>query len=405
MFKGIKSDRSAIPSGERRLAALRRRGRLLSLDDFEIEARRFLPRPLFAYVSGGVEDNVSRTRNRLAFQKLQLLPRCAVNVSKRSTETELLGTRYAAPFGIAPMGLCAITAFRGDLVLAEGAKRAGIPMIISGSALTPLEAILDVNPDAWFQAYLPGDERRRADLVERVRAAGVETLVVTVDVPVSGNRENNLRAGFSTPLRPGVRLARDGLMRPRWLFGTLLRTLALDGMPHFENSFATRGAPIVARRVEREFAGREFLTWADIKSLRKRWGRRLIVKGILSPADAKIARDLGADGIVVSNHGGRQLDTAASPIDALPAIAEALADFPIMLDGGIRRGTDILKAFALGARFVFVGRPFNYAAGLAGLAGLLWAFELLRGEVHRDLALLGVNRMSEINEAVLFRSR
>ena len=240
-------------------------------------------------------------------------------------------------------------------------------------------------------------------MIDRIAHAGFETLVITVDSPVWANRENNIRSGFSTPLRPSLRLAWDGLVRPRWLFGTLARTLLTTGMPYFENSFATRGAPILSRTAVRDTTGREHLNWAHIARIRRKWRGPMILKGILHPDDALRARQHGADGIIVSNHGGRQLDGAASALRVLPAILERVGDLPVMLDGGVRRGTDVLKALALGARAVFAGRPFMYAAAAAGATGVNRAIQLLRDEVDRDLAMLGVNRLYELDTDFLIR--
>ena len=378
----------------------RQRGRtcnLLSLDDFEAAARRVLPRPIFGYVAGAAEDNQALADNRQAFADLALVPRVLRNVAGRRQDVTLFGTTYASPFGIAPMGIAALSVYRGDLVLARAAAAARIPAVLSGSSLTRLEDVMQAAPGNWFQAYLPGTPERIDALLQRVAAAGVQTLVVTVDIPVAGNRENNIRAGFSTPLRPGLRLAWDGLARPRWLAGTLLRTLARHGMPHFENSFAERGAPIISARVQRDFALRDHFDWSHIARIRRQWQGALVVKGILNPLDAALARHYGVDGIIVSNHGGRQLDGAVAPLRVLPAIAEAAgSSMVVMLDGGIRRGTDVIKALALGAQAVWVGRPFNYAAAVDGEAGVAAAIALLRSELDRNLAMLGATSCAEL---------
>jgi len=217
-----------------------------------------------------------------------------------------------------------------------------------------------------------------------------------VDTPVAGNHENTVRTGFSTPLRPSLRLAFDGLVRPGWLVRTVLPTLLRHGMPHFENSFAERGAPILSATVRRDFAKRDHFDWSHVAAIRKTWKGLLVVKGILNPADAQTARAHGVDALILSNHGGRQLDAAIAPLRVLAEIAECAGDMPVLLDGGIRRGTDVLKALALGARFVFVGRPFNFAAAVGGEAGVAHAIRLLVDEVDRNMALLGVNRCAEV---------
>ncbi|MGO4398402.1 alpha-hydroxy acid oxidase [Achromobacter sp. PAB15] len=377
--------------------------RMLSLDDFEAAARKRLPRPIFGYVAGAAEDNQSLQDNRRAFAQYGFAPRVLVDVSHRTTQTELFGRTYAAPFGIAPMGISALSAYRGDVVQARAAREANIPAILSGTSLIALEDVIQEAPGTWFQAYLPGDPAKIDALVERARRAGYETLVLTVDIPVSANRENNVRTGFSTPLKPSLRLAWDGLTRPRWLAGTFLRTLLAHGMPHFENSFATRGAPIVSASVLRDFTARDHLSWEHVARIRRQWPGTLIIKGILHPHDAALARQLGADGIIVSNHGGRQLDGAISPLRALPAVVDAAGGMAVMMDSGVRRGGDVLKALALGARFVFVGRPFNYASAVGGQAGVAHAINLLRAEVDRNMAMLGINSVREMDASLLWR--
>lgn len=374
---------------------------VLSLQDFESIARKGLPGPIFGYVAGAAETNRSLGINRSVFDRWGFRPRVLVDTSLRSARTELLGQQFDAPFGIAPMGLLALSSYRGDVALARAALAANIPFVLSGTSLVPLEEVLQAAPKSWFQAYLPGDPARIYALVARAARAGVETLVLTVDLPVSANRENNVRAGFSTPLKPSLRLALDGLLHPTWLYATFLRTLLKHGMPHFENSFAARGAPIVSRNVLRDFSARDHLNWAHLEQIRAQWKGNLVVKGVLCAADAMRARELGADGVILSNHGGRQLDGAASPMQVLPEVVARVGDWPVMVDSGFRRGSDVLKALALGARFVFVGRPFNYAAAVAGRAGVTHAINLLRAEVDRNMAMLGVNRCAELSPEFL----
>jgi L-lactate dehydrogenase (cytochrome) len=385
-----------------RPAAPPRLRKLLSLRDFETAARRHLPRALFEYIAGGAEDSASLYDNRAAFSEFGFVTRVLRNVSGRSQAVELLGRRYTSPFGIAPMGISALSAYRGDLVQARAAAAEGVPMIMSGSSLIPLEEVIAAAPETWFQAYLPGETAKIEALIDRVDRAGVRTLVLTVDTAVLANRENNIRAGFSTPLRPSWRLAWEGLTHPRWTIGTLLRTLISHGMPHFENSYATRGAPILSSRVARDFGAKDHLDWEHLALIRRQWKRTLVVKGIMNPDDARQVRDVGAEGLIVSNHGGRQLDGAVSPLRVLPEIVAAVGgDFPVMMDSGIRRGTDVLKALALGASFVFVGRPFNYAAAIAGEAGVRHAIRILADEIQRDLGLLGLMSIAEVKGAQL----
>ena len=376
---------------------------ILALDDFELAARRYLPRPLYGYIAGASETNASFRDNRRVFDDYQFICRALVNTSKRTQETVLFGRSYSAPFGICPMGMAAILAYRGDIMLARAAAAENIPMMLAGSSLIRLEDVKREGATAWFQAYLPGEQERIDPLVDRAAAAGYDTLVVTVDVPVLANRENNVRNGFSAPLRPSIALAWQGITHPGWTVRTFLRTLVRHGMPHFENNFAHRGAPIMSRSVMRDFGTRDALDWANLEAIRRRWKGRLLLKGIVDRDDAVKARDAGVDGIIVSNHGGRQLDGMAAPLRVLPRIVEAVPDIPVLMDSGVRRGTDVLKALALGARFVFVGRPFMFAAAIGEEAAVRYGIRLLKEEIHRDMALVGLNRLDELEPARLLK--
>lgn len=381
----------------------RRLRAILSLEDFEAAARRILPRPIFGYVAGGVETDASLRANRAVWDDLAFLPRALIDTSARTQTTTLFGRSYSAPFGIAPMGGSSMAAYRGDLVLAQAAARANIPMILSGAALTPLEQVGEAAVGSWFQAYLPGEQQAIEALVERARQANYDTFVLTVDVQVTANRENNVRNGFHSPLRPTPRLAYHSLMRPRWLIGILLRTLLTQGMPYYENMGPR--VPLISRSAERSSGRRDKLTWQHVALIRRLWPGRLVLKGILDPNDARSARDHGVDGVIVSNHGGRQLDGAVAALRALPAIAAQAGSMTVMLDSGVRRGTDVLKALGLGAKFVFIGRPFLYAATLAGEPGVCHAIALLRAEIDRDMAFLGIQSVAEMRRDLLTNAR
>jgi len=379
----------------------RRLRQILALDDLERAARRYLPRPIFGFVAGGAETGAALHGNRAAFMDYHFVPRVLRDTSNRSQATTLLGRRHAAPFGIAPMGGGVLAAFDADLVLAGAAKQIGIPFILSASSQIPMEQVARAGAGAWFQAYLPGEPERIEPLVDRVAAAGFEIFVLTVDLPVPGNRENNVRNGFSMPLQPSLRLAWDGITRPRWLLGNVARTLLFKGMPHFENMDATRGPPILSRNLVRAVGRRDGLNWSHVELIRRRWKGRLVIKGILARVDARLAREAGADGVIVSNHGGRQLDSAIAPLRALPEVLSEAGEMAVMIDGGIRRGTDVLKALALGAQFVFLGRPFLYAAALGGENGVQHAASLLSDEIDRNMALLGITSTDRICRELL----
>lgn len=383
----------------------RRLRRILSLDDFDAAARRHLPSMLYGFIAGGAENGAALRDNRASYADYSFVPRVLADVSARKQTAMLFGERYAAPFGIAPMGGSALCAYRGDVVLARAAAAANIPMILSASSLIRLEEVRQEGPTSWYQAYLPGETDRIEALVDRVAAARFDTFVLTADVPVAANRENNTRNGFNMPMKPSPRLFWEGITHPSWLLGTGLRTLVRHGMPHFENMDAGRGPPILSRDLVRALGKRDQLAWGHLELIRRRWNGRLVVKGVLSREDARIARESGADGIIVSNHGGRQLDGAVAPLRVLPDIAAEASGMTVMLDGGIRRGTDVLKALALGADFVFLGRPFLYAAAIGGEEAVRHAIGLLSEEIDRDLALLGMTDLGQLGPHLLMSGR
>jgi L-lactate dehydrogenase (cytochrome) len=378
--------------------------RYLALEDFEREARRRLPRMIYGFIAGAAETNAALQNNRNSFERISLLPRVLRNVANRSTKTALFGKDYAAPFGIAPMGAAALCAYRGDLALARAAADSQVPMIVSASSLIRLEEICEAAPGAWFQAYLPGDPERIAPALNRVAAAGFGTLVVTTDVPVPANRENNVRNGFQLPVVLTPQVIADTASHPVWLLQTLLQTLLRHGMPHFENMEATRGPPVFSRNLARNASMRDQLNWEHVALMRRLWKGPMLLKGILAPEDAKLAREHRIDGLIVSNHGGRQLDYAAAPLEVLPDIADQAGEMVVMIDGGIRRGSDVLKALALGARFVFVGRPFLFAAAVGGENAVRRAIALLAEEVDRNMALLGITSLADISSDLLHRT-
>src|SRR6266404_6966858 len=390
----VKREASAVPRALRRY---------LSLDDFEITARRRLPKMLYGYISGATETDAALRDNRRAFEEYGFVPRVLKDVSNRDQTTTLFGKTYASPFGIPPMGSAALCAYRGDIVLARAGAAMNVPTVLSASSLIRLEDVQRANPNAWYQAYLAGEPSRIEPLVDRVADAGYDTFVVTADVPVPPNRENNIRNGFQVPLAITPRVAWDTLTHPHWLFGTWTRTLLNHGMPHFENMDAMRGPPVLAKNLMRNIGKRDQLAWKHVELIRRRWKGKLVVKGLIAPADAKIARESGVDGVLVSNHGGRQLDGTVSALRTLPEIAAEANGMTVMLDGGVRRGTDVLKALALGAQFVFVGRPFLFAAVAEGEPGVRRALTLLKDEVDRDMALLGVRSIAEVTPDLVRR--
>ncbi len=372
--------------------------RQLCLEDFERPAQARLPRALFEYIRGGAETGATLRANRRQFDAWSFVPSALRDTSSRHTRASLFDTEWAAPFGVAPMGGCGLAAFRADLAMAGAAARAHVPYVLSGASLASMERVAEANPEAWFQAYLVPDAPGQAALLDRVAAAGFRTLVITTDVPVMGYREADIRNGYTSPLRPSFKLAIDALRHPRWLFGTFGHTWATEGLPHFENFDASQRIPVLSRRAPPRSHRRDALDWSHIERLRAHWPHRLLLKGLLDPCDVSRARAIGVDGVWVSNHGGRQLDGAAAPLQVLADCVSAAQGLPVVCDGGFRRGTDVLKALALGASFVFLGRPFLYGAAVAGQAGVGHAVNLLQAEIQRDLALLGCTHCGEVAE-------
>lgn len=255
--------------------------------------------------------------------------------------------------------------------------------------------------DACFQAYLAGDQTRIDGLVDRVAAAGYGTLLVTADAPFLGNRKHNIRSGFSMPIRITPKVAIQSALHPRWLLGVVAQIFWRHAPPHSENMEALRGPPTMSQQSLRNTTARDKLAWTNLAAIWTRWKGNLLVKGSLAPEDVRLARECGADGVVLSSHGGRQLDYAAAPLAVLPEIAATKGAMRLIVDSGIRRGTDVIKALALGADFVFVGRPFLCAAAISGLPAVQYAICILQDEIDRDMALIGSNRLTDITPELL----
>jgi len=377
---------------------------ILALDDFQRACRGSLPRMIYQYVAGGVETGSAMRNGQASYEDYGFTPRALIDTSRRHARTALFGQTYDAPFAIGPLGGAAFVAYRADIALARAARSSNIPMILSASSLIRLEDVIAANPNAWFQAYLAGDFTRIDRMLDRVEAAGYRNLVVTVDTPILGNREHNIRSGFSMPIRLTPKVMVQSATHPRWLLGVVGRTFLRHGSPHFENTEAERGPPMMSRAL-RNTVARDQLSWRHIEHIRKRWRGPLVIKGLISPRDTILARESGADGIILSNHGGRQLDHAMAPLRVLPEVAAHKGAMKVIVDGGIRRGTDVLKALALGADFTLLGRPFLFAASYAGQAGVERAVAILTEEIRRDMALLGVNTVTELDTSFVCDAR
>lgn len=378
--------------------------RAVNLDDLRLLAKRRLPRIAFDFIEGGADDEWCLARNREAFNRYRLVPRYLRNVQLREQSVTLFGRTYAMPVGISPTGLAGLFRPDADKLLAAAARDANIPFLLSSAANASIEEVVQVGQDnVWFQIYCTSDPRIHADLVKRARGAGVSVLVVSVDVPVNSNRERNRRNGFARPFRmtPGVIL--EALGHPGWV----LRYLRTGGVPMMRNWQPYAPAGATASQVADLYGTltpAPMITWDDLRRIRDAWPGSLVVKGLLHPEDARMAITAGIDGIVVSNHGGRQLDAAPSPLEMLAAIRLAVGpQVQIMLDSGIRRGSDVVIARCLGADATLFGRPTLYGVAAAGQAGAARALGLMRKEIDAVLAQVGCSAFDQLTADYLWQ--
>lgn len=360
----------------------------INFDDLRRLARWRLPKIAFDFIEGGVDGETGLAHNENAFERQRLVPRYLVKASLADQSTTLFGRKYASPVGIAPTGAAALFRAGADLMLAQAARDANIPFIISGASTASIEEIAAVAPEhSWYQLYNARDPKIADDMVMRAEKCGLSTLVLTVDVPGHVNRERNRRNGFARPLKPTLAAKAEALAHPGWLL-EYARGPALTGSNWVKyappGSSATQVLDFLATQHPTPFV------WEDIARIRKIWPRSLVIKGIMHPSDAVRAAAMGVDGVMVSNHGARQLDRAASPIDVLPAICDAVGDkMTVMLDSGIRRGSDILTTLCLGAKFVFVGRWTLYGVAAGGQAGAHHAVRMIKGDIATIMCQLG----------------
>jgi (S)-mandelate dehydrogenase len=378
--------------------------RAISIEDLRQLARRRLPRAIFDFFDGGAEDEVTLRENRAAFERVRLLPKVLVNVAQVDMSSQLLGAKSALPMAIAPTGGVSAGRAGAELALARAAKAFGVPFTLASPAAFTIERVAqEVGGRLWFQLYAVREHEFREQLVLRAKNSGYEAMLVTVDLPVSGKRERDPRNGFVTPYNPNWRNSRDVLFKPAWLLE--IARHGLPGMANFEGyRFSTPKGTDIATAVGREMDAA--LDWEAIKRLRELWPRKLLLKGVERPEDAQQAAALGCDGVVVSNHGGRQLDGAAATLEALPAVARAAGSkLTVLLDGGVRRGVDILKARALGAHGVLTGRATLFGVMAGGEAGALRALEILSSELERAMKLCGVRSVDEISADLVYPDR
>ena len=371
-----------------------------SIADLRLRAKKRLPKAVFDFFDGGAEDELTLKRNIAAFQEQRFLPKILNDVSKIDHQATILGQMSSMPCAIAPTGAVGFGWHRGDIAIAKAAAAFQIPYCLSTTATASIEQIAQHAPGRlWFQAYILKDQDHFYRLIQRAQDAQYEALMITVDLPVGGKRERDFRNDFSIPFRYTARNLFDFASKPLWALPMLIR-----GLPELENliglekqkSSATQLSSSVGKNYDPSF------DWDRLARIRDIWPRKLIIKGILNPEDALRLKQMGCDAIVVSNHGGRQLDGAIATMDALPAIVKAVQNqIPIYLDGGIRRGGDIVKAMACGAKGVLLGRSTLFGALAAGEDGALRALEILQDELKRTMQLCGVSSLQEIDHTLL----
>ena len=385
---------------------------VVNIEDLHQAAKRRLPKIAFDFIEGGVEDERALERNRAAFNKHQLLPRYLVDVSKRDQSQTIFGRKFNSPFGISPTGTAGLFRRGGDLMLAQAAREANIPYIMSGGSNHSMEAAAKVAPHhTWYQLYAARDKSISEDLVRRAADCGLETLVLTVDVPVRPRRERNIRNGFANirgtwlkaalSLKPHI-LA-EAMQHPAWVWEYVKN----GGTPSMDNW--TRYAPPgsnVDQVIDMWNANTpaHSQTWKELETYRKLFPRNLVVKGLMNPADAIRAADIGCEGVLVSNHGGRQLDQAPGSLDVLPAMKQAVGDrMTLLIDSGVRRGADILIALCLGAQFVTFGRPTLYGAVAGGLDGVKMAIDIFRTEIDLVMGQIGCPSLDQLGPDFLWQ--
>jgi L-lactate dehydrogenase (cytochrome) len=371
----------------------------VSVEELRSGARRRIPRPVFDFIDGGAEDERTLRANSSDFGRLSFRPNALVDVSVRDQTTTVLGESVPSPVLLGPCGLARLAHHGGEVAAARAAAEFGTVFALSTASSLSIEQVAAVGPGLrWFQLYVWTDRDATRELVERARRAKYQALCFTIDVPLSGQRERDLRNGMTIPPRPAPRTLLHWARHPRWVQRALLGDPITFG--NFLGQAASNSAVSLGSLVNSQL--NPSMCWDDLSWLRELWDGPLVVKGVMSAAAARRAVDLGADAVVVSNHGGRQLDGLPSTISVLPEVVAAVgADAEVYLDGGVRRGSDVVKAVALGARACLVGRPWMYGLAAGGQAGVSRALQVLSDEIDRTLALIGVTRVADLALDVL----
>ena len=371
-----------------------------NLADLRQQARKILPKGLFEFVDRGTENELALRNLRAALDRVMFRPHVFVDVSARTTSTHYFGKPSAMPLAVAPTGAAGLLWFDGEIQVARAAQNMGVPFILSTASIVSMERVAaEAGGRLWFQLYMWSDRNLSMELVDRAKASGYEALIVTADTPVSPNREYNKHNGFSLPMRISRRNVLDVALHPRWFFNVLARYLMRSGVPSLENYPASMrvrlGEPQTPFKCDS-------LNWEDLRQLRKKWSGPLIVKGILRADDAVRAHECGADAIVVSNHGGRNLDASVPPFTVLPEIIDTLANrMDVWVDGGMTRGSDVVKAIAMGAKGALVGRGPLWGVACDGEPGAWLALQIYKDEIDRVMAYVGANNVAALDRDLL----
>ncbi len=372
----------------------------VNIDDLRKLAMRRLPRVVFEFIDGGSQDEITLRANQTDFSALRFMPRVLTDIQQRDQSVDLFGQRYASPVILAPTGLAGIVARKGELQAVRAASRASVPYCLSCMATCSIEEIAGAaDASNWFQLYVLRDRGLTKAFIERARAANCSALVLTVDTKLQGPRERDIRNGFTVPPRFDLTTLADFALHWRWLLD-----VGLGPKVKFRNFEGTQvnadDAVTINQFIEKQWD--LSVSWQDVEWFKAEWGGPVLLKGLLSPDDAAKAVEAGVDGVIVSNHGGRQLDGAISAIAALPAVTKAVAGrVPVILDGGVRRGADVIKAVALGATACMIGRPWLYGLAAGGEAGVDQALTILRHEIDIALGLLGRASVSQVDHSIL----
>lgn len=374
-----------------------------NIEDLRAAAKRRLPRAIFEFLERGSENEFLARHNQDALERIRLMPRVLRDVTGRDAGVQLFGRKLSMPLAVGPTGTADLLCHGGESCIASAAAETGIPFTLATSSTTSMERIAEITKPTgfWMQMYLWERRDLSWQVVDRAAALGAEALILTVDTPVWPNREFNKHNGMANPIRPNVTLALDFARNPLWLLRVMGRYLLTHGgLPKFANYPQEIGGSVTGpvNRVTNSAS----VNWDDVKELRRRWPNRLVLKGVLSRDDALLAADHGVDAVIVSNHGARNFDAAPASIEVLPEIVDAVAHrMTVIFDGGIRRGSHVLKAMAIGAHCAMIGRATLYGAAAGGKPGAARALEILREEIGTSMAMLGVNSLAELDRDTL----